>query len=44
MPDPRSPFQDLGDRPAVGLTSEWDKGIDPPVDAKLAELLGQVIR
>lgn len=41
MPDPHSPFQDLGDRPAMGLSSEWDKGTDPPVDTKLAELIGR---
>lgn len=41
MPDPRSPLQDLGDRPAMGLSSEWDKGTDPPVDAKLAGLIGR---
>lgn len=41
MPDPRSPFQDLGDRLAMGLSSEWDKGTDPRVDAKLAELIGR---
>lgn len=41
MPDPRSPFQDLGDRPAMGFSSEWDKGTDPPVDAKLAGIIGR---
>lgn len=42
LPDPpRSPFQDLGDRAAMGLSRERDEGTDPPVDTKPAEHIGR---
>ena len=41
MPDPRSPFQDLGDRATMGLSRERDEEMDPAVDTKPAELIGR---
>lgn len=41
LPDPRSPFQDLGDRATMGLSRERDEGMDPAVDTKPAELIGR---